>query len=132
MLHRKSRLGGRPQMSVAGRFELALYSPAQRGGLMKIAVCGALLALVALGGCVSEPAQKHEVKLNTPINSAERLKECAADWKDPHDGADCVRGKKYTQSEFCREAALLLGDRYASDWQKAALYEKARNHGCFR
>jgi hypothetical protein len=32
--------------------------------------------------------------------------------------------------EWCQEAVALLGNPYASDWQKAALYEKMQSRGC--
>jgi hypothetical protein len=36
-----------------------------------------------------------------------------------------------TPENMCSEALRLLDDPYASDWQKAALFEAMRNRGCF-
>lgn len=35
-------------------------------------------------------------------------------------------------ADWCTEAGKLLGHPYASDWQKAAVYEKMQNRGCMK
>lgn len=100
-------------------------------------IFGAMLGAAFLTGCQPAPpsvsgAPEPKVELTTPVHSPQRQRECAANWGGPStkETAECLSGKKYTNSEFCVFAGQTLSNEYVNDWQKAALYEKMRNHGC--
>ena len=69
-----------------------------------------------------------------PLKSPQRMQACLQLYEpQSHDFAVCWNGyatKPAPVSEFCTDAGAFLNNDFASDWQKAAVYEKMRNAGC--